>query len=318
MLTWQRVSPDRPETSKPADSIDGHKSSPLAGLTPSSHASQAAASHAPPTETALPPVDTALASVIAELKRRSEGGDVHANCRLAFELHRCAGLEPLQRSINMQKPLDEDLLSLLHPIERERRIKAFEQRMRSLDSRLRHLERVCAGVPDKDIETAWRYHLFAAQAGHVPSMVRWVAAPPLEPIRGTPLSNLDGWIAYRDNARQWLDAAIEAGDIHAFEVAAHAHARDNWKGMTLVPKDGVRSVAYWMALERVAAPVYAGKVRDNRMFVEKQFALGSAELAESARLSTELAKHLANVPPGSVDLSTGTFGADDGSHCARP
>ena len=155
----------------------------------------------------------------------------------------------------------------------------------------------------------------AAQAGHVPSMIRYVRGSSLFTTDAVPIERLDGWIAYRDHAQEWLRAAIQAGDPGAYELAALAHMRGDYLGMQLVARDPVRGAAYYAALVNAAAAPYREMALNKAK--QAQGKLSPDQLVESERLAAQLSAAL-RVPPNGVDYTGGIADREDGSHCAAP
>ena len=259
-----------------------------------------------PQPAALPPPGAPLALIHDSLKALAEAGDARASCRLAFEMQRCANLPGTRRfALQMRERSEEQQGSLA---KRSRDAAAFFQ------ARADAAEAACAEFPLERTKGAWKYLLRAAESGHVPSMARFVSGSVLLASNQLPMETLDGWIAFRDQAPMFLQRAIDAGEPAAFEMAAHAHARGQWLGLEIVPKDAARSVAYWKALETVASPRYAGTARANLGYVARQANLSPADVAQAEGLGATLARKV-RVPEGGVDFANGTFDRDDGRHC---
>lgn len=260
------------------------------------------------TRVALPAPQTPLRLIFDDLKRLSEAGDVRATCRLAFEVDRCARLPAMRKSAQEQRLLaKETLMKLLGG----RLLESADR----LDDRIRRDEAACEDFSLEGVPEGWRYQLAAAQAGHEPSMIRFVGGSSLFAPNRAPLEALDGWIAYRDNAAGWFATALQAGDPAAFELAAHAHMRGDFLGMVLVPKDPVRGAAYYQVLAERAAPEYMEQAQGNARHAQAR--LSPEQLRESQEQAAKLRTQI-RAAPGTVDFSRGSYGKDDGSHCETP
>lgn len=255
----------------------------------------------------LPPPNRPLAEIFPELERLAKSGNLDAMCRLGFEMERCHGLPGL-RKWALENTLRAEESTIANPVFRQKQMEGVAL----LQRRVKEQEPICAGFPIEKTNDGWKYQLDAALAGHGPSMARFVWLGP--PRDRTPLETLDAWIAYRDQGSQLLMRAVEAGEPGAFEIAAIVYERGQWQQLALAPKDPVRAAAYWMALERRAAPGYAGTARNWWQGIQRKAELTPAQIAEAERLANELAPKL-RPPPGGVDFTRGTFGADDGTHC---
>jgi hypothetical protein len=287
--------PVLPTRAKPAD----------ANATPRPIASAAAA------DAPLPPPGRPLVEIFPELERLAKAGNVTAMCRLSFELERCRHLPGLRRFALESRLRAEEFspVNALH-VKRQLESAAFFQR------RTESLEPICRDFPVEKTREGWKLLLDAAQAGHTPSMARFAWYGPPGDLQ--PLETLDGWIAFRDQAPQFLQRAIDAGEPSAFELAAVSHERGQWRGLVLLPKDPVRAAAYWMALERRASPGYAEKPRNAWQSIQREARFTPMQVAQAEALAAELVTKLRRAPPEGVDFAHGTFNADDGTHCEAP
>lgn len=258
----------------------------------------------------LPPPNVKLADIYPELERLAKDGSLPAMCRLAFEMERCRRLPSLRKTA-LEWRLKAEESPLASAFAQQRTLEGVASLQRQSDA----LEPVCAGFPIETTHDSWKYELSAVEAGHAPSIARFVwRGPP----RDLPtIVTLDAWNVYRDQAPQLLQRAVDAGEPGAFEVAAVAHERGQWQGLAIVPADPVRAAAYWMALERRASPQGANRFGNAWQRVQRAAGLTQDQVVQAQALAAQLAPKL-RPPPGGVDFSHGTFAADDGRHCEAP
>jgi len=165
-------------------------------------AADAAAATAP-LDPALPLRDT-----IADLERRARGGEAVAACLLGAELLRC------ERARNMQPYVDNIESQMRHharasakPEDIDRGIDQALRRQAENAEILAH----CEGVDPAAHAPPARWFGIAAQAGHRPSMVRFLGA---ELYRPDQLFRDPGLIAlYRTQAPRHFATLLEAGDV---------------------------------------------------------------------------------------------------------
>jgi hypothetical protein len=78
-------------------------------------------------------------------------------------------------------------------------------------------EELCEGVSDELIDRGWRYLLNAALKGNVAAMDQFAVSPPLS--HADVVSSLEGWTAYRDFGRTFMQRSIESGSVRALYLA---------------------------------------------------------------------------------------------------
>lgn len=158
----------------------------------------------------LPPLETPVREVLASLQSRADAGEVRAACRVGMELSRCRTVRLFrsiqefdERRLRAAKPGSNEFMAIRDSIEAQKKSHATERK-------------ACEGVTDDVLDSAWRYLLRAAQAGHVPSISHFLVAPPLPE---SAIEDLEGYKAYRDHAPAFFERAIAAGDVAAAYVA---------------------------------------------------------------------------------------------------
>jgi hypothetical protein len=105
---------------------------------------------------------------VDELDRAARGGDARAACRMASEISRCQQARMLQR-FQRDERAEVDALSRdeVDDAEIERRVDELIRKQQVLDEATAD----CDDYDRADRLTPMRYHVFAANSGHVPSML---------------------------------------------------------------------------------------------------------------------------------------------------
>lgn len=201
----------------------------------------------------LPPVDAPLKDSIDDLAARADRGDIKAACRLASDLARCHFLprvrqlvdEEITRSARAESGSTEESTSSMAAV----RLGRFASTS----------ETICAGIEEEMRRNAWRYLLKSANQGHVESMLRFAIRPPL--IEESFAYDLEGWIAYRENAIPLLERAASQGSTLAVYHLFRAYAGMPMPaGVELVHKNPARAYAYGEALLRLSPPSQRGTI----------------------------------------------------------
>lgn len=258
---------------------------------------------------ALPPADTPVNEILAELKGQATNGNSAAACRLAFELERCYNMRILEQRVTRamfrveQGGLAGDALQAAQ---------AEAERARE---RLYRVSDLCLGVPNEEKADAWRYLLQAARAGHGPSMMRYAAGAGLPEGRPT-LEVIDGWIAYRDESQGFLDRAIEMGYPEAYEIGKNFYVRGGHWGLKVAP-DRPKAVALQIALAQLQAPGDVAAVEKAVASFAANFKVSPEDVAKGRSIAEPFAVKLKQRgASASFDFSRTIF-PDDGSHCER-
>lgn len=181
-------------------------------------------------------------------------------------------------------------------------------------ARVDKLETICAGVKAIPGMEPWRLLHNAASAGHVPSMVRFAAAFPVD--EQAFFSDFDGVRAFRDKAPVFTRRAAAAGDARAafLMMLAHRGKLGRLSSTGRFPYDPGVSLAYALALEGI------GDV-DSQAYLSKSIGelRGELDLAGQAKAqlrAAQLGPQLATSSRG-VDLRT-WHNTADGSECGEP
>lgn len=178
---------------------------------PSTVAARRPANRQPPatlpvdiTSEALPPAGTPLRDIYPALTARWEAGDVRAGCRLSFELNRCRLLPDLRESVEQQIARAANAAPGAEKnFETIARLQRYEAQHASL----------CDGFDVHQAPPAWQILRRAADAGHLPSMLRFAIQPPMS--ERAFVQDLEGWKAYDQSAARLLQAAVRRGSPEA-------------------------------------------------------------------------------------------------------
>lgn len=201
----------------------------------------------PRTETVfapLPPDNVPLRQLAESLHTQALAGNYRAACRLSYELNRC-----------QQLPIQRELVDSL----------ARQLTMTTIDSKARMLlttsqaeakslvekdSAICADVDERKLIRPWQYLLMAAQAGHIPSMVRFASTPPMD--EQSFIKDLDGWGVYKQNALQLLQEAMDKGDTTALTQLGWFYAGFPVAGGSVVERDPALAIRYTQAALRLS------------------------------------------------------------------
>lgn len=262
----------------------------------------------------LPALNAPLTGIYDSLQSAAMQGDAMAACRLSYELNRCGRLEDFERAIANQ----EANMALL-PNDSSSRA-TLTKMLDTLRETVEKDKPVCVGFAREKTLDAWKYALMAAQSGHIPSMMHFVRRHDIGLDLGAPVDVAEGWVAYKQYAPDLLQSAVDRGNPNAFEYAAFMHLRpgDNWR---LMPFDPVKGVAYYMALQSVAADAYKPKLTADISYSIERHKLTAGQVVQAQEEAQLLSKKMAKLAKGSVDFSKGSGVFDgkfpqDGDHCA--
>jgi hypothetical protein len=155
-----------------------------------------------------------------DLKARADAGDTTASCKLAQRLKGCR--EARELSARIEEALthaalrdDTDAAAIIAQYEADRL----------------SYERSCGtGIPTNVVLREWEYLLRAAQAGHAPSMYRFVLNPPVDQSR--PLEYLDAMEAYNRFALTLIDRLLASGSAEGLVAALIIESGQPIIGMT--------------------------------------------------------------------------------------
>ena len=257
---------------------------------------------------AIPPPDAPLRTVLEDLKALAGKGNPAAACRLSFELERCLNLRQLQQQAARATNRAEQIGAFG---EGRREAQAAAERAQETYQRV---AAICEGVSNDDKADAWRHLLQAARAGHGPSMVRYAAGSGIPRGRET-LEVLDGWIAFRDESRGFLDRAIEMGYPEAYEIGQNFYVRGGHWGLKVAP-DRAKAVALQAALAEARAPGDEAAVERAIAHLVTNFQVTPDEVARGRAMAAPFAARLkARSTPASFAFD-GTF-RDDPGFCER-
>ena len=153
-----------------------------------------------------PEKNTPVVQLEATLRSAADLGHPQAACRLGIELIRCARIGSQQTTL-------DDLHGDAERAPKESpEAKRLAKEIDTASRALAETQYLCNGVSPESTRNAWRYLFSAASAGNVAAMSRFVRDPGLNP--GEPEA-AEGWEMYTRNAPEFLQRAIEGGDVRA-------------------------------------------------------------------------------------------------------
>jgi hypothetical protein len=250
-LLWkdeaQKVPVHAKGDSRPSQKAEGPTGSGTDGLytAPGANASAAAqkivrsdSNLAPDSVPLLPPPDTPVRDVLAQLQSAASLGEPHAACRVGMELVKCRSIDGLQKLY--------DAADVSSPPDSRQAIDA-RQLQESVADEIGRLRSLCDGVGRSQTSEGWRYLLSAASAGSVAAMSQFVRAPGLD--LSNPAADAEGWLAYRDNAPRYLARAIAAGDpMSVYFGWFGASTGLSMGGPNVIQRDSYAAVVYGTAI----------------------------------------------------------------------
>lgn len=191
----------------------------------------------------LPPKETPLKDVLAQLQARADAGDHKAACRIALDLRSCRQAigtldfqdKLMQRRIEMDEDQETDLLQ-------------------SMENSLQRTEG-CEGLPSGD-KLMWKYTRQAARAGNVAVMEAY-GFDAMNTVLGSDLgaAELKPLLAERD---LMLLTAARAGSVSARQ-ALRVRLMPQGMGLALDPEAGLTEVEREMIVEALQQPPEPGQ-----------------------------------------------------------
>lgn len=193
----------------------------------------------------LPPDDTPLADVFAELKSRADAGDAHAACRLAVDLLDCGAIERNAAQQFDRLRTREDMSDRKGELDEANRYADMQARLLAARQR-------CARIDADQIAMAGDYLRRAAKAGVPEAMLRYAVGQGFG--GGSPLAALrdPGFDAWRRDAPAMMQASLRDGQPEAVAMLADAYRDDDTLLFSaLVPNDTVQARAYHVLRQRL-------------------------------------------------------------------
>lgn len=214
----------------------------------------------------LPPPDTRLREAYPQLVSQVASGNLTAACRLAQELNRCRLRPKLIRDIGRRTAEMQKLPA--GNAERE----AVQNAVARAEAKIKEEAAFCADFTDDAKVPAWQYLYWAAAQGHLPSMVLFAIAPPLDFEDFG--EDFEGWQAYRESAGFFLQRAADAGHPRAAVLIAVEYLghMPPLGGIRLVNKDPAVAARYLFAAQSLP------EHRNNRA-IERLLASASESLS---------------------------------------
>jgi len=186
----------------------------------------------------LPPQNTKVKEVIAQLREDADRGVPQAACRLGEELMRCW-------RVKQQAAIRDQILSRVTSADTAN-ANATTQAA-DIASSIQKDKDLCEGVSTAEGDDAWRYLLRAALGGSAAAQAQFAINPPLSVE--DPVGSLDGWGAYRQYSPQFLRSSIQAGNVRAMYLAYFSAATGIGPGgQAIGGQDPYQALVYAQAL----------------------------------------------------------------------
>lgn len=224
----------------------------------------------------LPDLSAPLRTTLVELKRRADGGEPAAACRLAAEMEYCE---------DVRRRLDEAAinLNLADPASLELSAKQQEMRRSMLQRETESSERLlkesahCEGVPAFSSRERVHYWRTAAMGGSLAAINYYVMGRPFRPENR--LADLDALRQFEQEAAAIAERGVASGDIQTTIALAEAYSplgrRRSLLSQAVTP-DASKSLALWLqAGSLLDQPPPGGRPQGHL------FARGNAELEKS-------------------------------------
>lgn len=241
----------------------------------------------------LPPQDTPLRLIQAELTARAQDGDAGAACRLAAELQRCEQVQRSLREFDTQLERSERYLATMQDAAQREKLR------QQIDSAsVQHGERVfrdadsCEGITQLSLEARVGYWRQAALAGNRGALLQYASGNAFQ--WRTLMEVLPQLQVYRQEAETLALRAAAAGDLRAVLALAAAYTPQegastrNLLSQSVKP-DPARAVALYrfaeaaMAASDQALPESArkGLLETPRQALEGALQEGDAQRAQA-------------------------------------
>lgn len=194
----------------------------------------------------LPDLSTPLRAALSELRRRADGGEPAAACRLAAEMEFCE---------DIRRRLDDAATNLNLGSSSSRSLSAKQQEMRRnmLQRETERSERLlqesahCEGVPAFSSRERVHYWRSAAMGGSLAAINYYVTGRPFRPENR--LADLDALRQFQHEAATIAERGAASGDIQTTIALAEAYSplgkRRSLLSQAVAP-DASKSLALWL------------------------------------------------------------------------
>ncbi len=226
----------------------------------------------------LPPDNAPLRAVAETLHKQALAGNYRASCRLSYELDRCQVLPNKRKYIG---ELEKQLAAASADPQAKAKLQTSlnsEQKSADGDSE------VCDGLVKSDLMKPWQYLFLAAQAGHLPSMVRFASTPPMDMENFA--NDLDGWTVYKQNSIALLEQAMDRGNTTALTELGWFYGGLPVMGGVVVERDRVKGIQFTQAALRLSDP--AGRAQMEKRIASISRGMTPAEVLEAKTLGDDL------------------------------
>lgn len=309
---WTRASPRDPAAAVPT-----------ADLAPAAVGSVPVVAALPAGSAPLPPAGTPLRLVFEGLRRRADGGDARAACRLAAELEQCERVRTQLAQVDDQLRFQQDRLQReANPDQRARLQQGIDRFTGARGQSLLQDAERCDGVPS--VSPAERASLWRAAAlgGSLPALTQYAVGNAFR-TRDT-LQLLPQLQVYRYEAEALALQAAQRGSIQATLALAAAYSpnRDSGRRTYLaqvVGADAGKSLALYLQAQRAAAA--EGAVPPMRQaFVERRIEGLRRELDadQIARAEAQAARWRQEWAAPQIVGAGGTLSFDGGTSDIEP
>ncbi|MCH6485346.1 hypothetical protein MMG85_17475 [Pseudoxanthomonas sp. LH2527] len=234
---------------------------------------------------------------MAELKRRADGGEPAAACRLAAEMEFCE---------DIRRRLDEAAINLNMGDSSSRTLTAKQQEMRRnmLQRETERSERLlqesthCEGVPSFSSRERVHYWRSAAMGGSSAAINYYVTGRPFRPENR--LADLDALRQFQQEAASIAERGVASGDIQTTIALAEAYSplgrRRSLLSQAVVP-DASKSLALWLQTQSLLDQPPPGGRPQGQIFATMIAGLEKSMDAAALRNAREQASAYRRVAP---------------------
>lgn len=211
----------------------------------------------------LPPIEAPLRETLADLRKRADGGEAGAACRLAAEMEYCNGMRRRLESNTTMLRRSESSFDAIKGVRDPSMVAGMRAAQRTLiadGEQLLAESEHCSDVPHFHPDERVRYWRAAAMAGNVAAQRHYAVGNAF--LLDDSLENLDELRVYRSEAEAVAWRAVNAGDLPTTLALAQAYApvqqspRRYLLAQSVRP-DGVKSLALLLLVQsriRSASP----------------------------------------------------------------
>ncbi|MBA3930025.1 MAG: hypothetical protein C0521_10620 [Xanthomonas sp.] len=237
----------------------------------------------------LPDLSAPLRTILPELKRRADGGEPGAACRLAAEMELCEDirrrLDEAATNLNLQGSWGGPLSAKQQDMRRN-----MQQREAERSERLLQESTHCEGVPAFSSRERVHYWRSAAMGGSLAAINYYVMGRPFRPENT--LADLDALRQFQHEAATIAERGVASGDIQTTIALAEAYSPLSRRRSLLsqaVSPNASKSLALWLQTQSLLDQPPPGGRPQGHLFASGITELEKTMDAATLRLAREQA-----------------------------